>query len=105
LALLIAARPAHPDDEEVSAVRCDHELLRDGPQVRVVLPDVLPPDWDSIKREIEREIDDGAERVMVMRRDARSHAYDSGVERLVLGLEAEGIPTIIVWQDEPTALI
>jgi hypothetical protein len=89
----------------VSTVRCDYELVRDGPYVSVILPDVLPPDWAAVKRDIESEIDDGAERVMFMPGDARGDVYDLGVQALVSGFEAEGIETIVIWQAEPAAFV
>ncbi len=31
-----------------------HELLRTGENLRVTLPDVLPPDWDTLEKELDR---------------------------------------------------
>jgi hypothetical protein len=36
-----------------------HELLRNGPYLRVTLPDVLPPDWDALESDLDLELDDG----------------------------------------------
>jgi len=36
-----------------------HELLRNGPYLRVTLPEVLPPDWNSLERDLDLELDDG----------------------------------------------
>jgi hypothetical protein len=36
-----------------------HELLRNGPYLRVTLPDVLPPDWDSLENDLDLELDEG----------------------------------------------
>ena len=44
--------------------RC--ELLRNGPYLRVTLPDVLPQDWGALMRELRDEADDGVERVTVI---------------------------------------
>jgi len=81
-------------------MRDAYELTRDGPYVRVVLPDVLPPDWDALEREIGDEVEDGATRVMVMAGDAGS--LDTHRERLSVlarGLEDQGIDAVIIWQE------
>lgn len=36
-----------------------HELLRNGPYLRVTLPDVLPPDWDALESDLDLELDEG----------------------------------------------
>ena len=36
-----------------------HELLRNGPYLRVTLPEVLPPDWDSLETEVYLELSEG----------------------------------------------
>jgi len=82
-------------------MRDGYELTRDGPYVRVVLPDVLPPDWDCLEREIDEEVDDGATRIMVMVGDAGT--LDTHGERLTVlisTLRAEGVHALAVWQDE-----
>ena len=82
-------------------MRDAYELTRDGPYVRVVLPDVLPPDWDALGREIDDEVDDGATRVMLMAGDAGTlDVHGERLAVLVTGLEAEGIDAIVVWQDD-----
>jgi hypothetical protein len=42
------------------------ELQRNGPYLRVILPDVLPPDWTSLSRELELEVDEGVERATLI---------------------------------------
>jgi hypothetical protein len=82
-------------------MRDGYELRRDGPYVRIVLPDVLPPDWDTLEREIDEEVQDGATRVMVMVGDAGT--LDTHAERLavlVSALQTEGVHAVVVWQDE-----
>ena len=86
-------------------MRDRYELTCDGPYVRVVLPDVLPPDWDALEREIDEEVEDGATKVMVMAADERT--LDTHVERLsalVSQLRADGIDTVVVWQDDPVVV-
>lgn len=36
-----------------------HELLRNGPYLRVTLPDVLPPDWSSLESDLDLELEEG----------------------------------------------
>ena len=36
-----------------------HELLRNGPYLRLTLPDVLPPDWDALETDLDLELDEG----------------------------------------------
>ena len=38
-----------------------YELRRNGPYLRVILPDVLPPDWSPLARDLEIELDEGVE--------------------------------------------
>lgn len=38
-----------------------YELRRNGPYLRVILPDVLPPDWTSLTRDLELDLDEGVE--------------------------------------------
>ena len=52
-------------------MRYGSELMQDGPYLQVVLPDVLPPDWDALRHDVESAIDDGATRVTVIASDRR----------------------------------
>jgi hypothetical protein len=36
-----------------------HELLRNGPYLRVTLPEVLPPDWNALERDLDLELGEG----------------------------------------------
>ena len=36
------------------------EITAIGPYVRVTLPDVLPPNWEELTRDLEPELDEGA---------------------------------------------
>jgi hypothetical protein len=45
--------------EEVEEMLETHELLRNGPYLRVTLPEVLPPDWDSLESELDLEMGEG----------------------------------------------
>jgi hypothetical protein len=81
-------------------MRFDHEVVRDGPRIRVVLPDVLPPDWDGIERELRSEIEDGATQILVCA--AAFNGRDEADDRLITLLQlfaGEGIDTVAVWGD------
>jgi hypothetical protein len=41
-------------------MRSTTEITCDGPYLRVFLPDVLPPDWEALRRELEPELEEGA---------------------------------------------
>lgn len=43
-----------------------YELRRNGPYLRVILPDVLPPDWTKLSRDLELELDEGVERATLV---------------------------------------
>ena len=36
-----------------------YELLRNGPYLRVTLPEVLPPDWNSLESDLDLELGEG----------------------------------------------
>jgi hypothetical protein len=38
-----------------------YEFRRNGPYLRVILPDVLPPDWTALAHDLELELDEGVE--------------------------------------------
>jgi hypothetical protein len=36
-----------------------YELLRNGPYLRVTLPEVLPPDWNALESDLDLELTEG----------------------------------------------
>jgi hypothetical protein len=87
-------------------MRDRYELTRDGPYVRIVLPDVLPPDWDVLEGEIDEEVQDGAARVMVVAADERTlDTHGERLTELLAELEAEGVDTVVVWQDDDQPVV
>jgi hypothetical protein len=71
-----------------------------------VLPDVLPPDWDALERELAEEIEDGATRIMLMAGDAGTlDTHGERLTMLVSELEAEGVAALVVWQDEESLAV
>ena len=82
-------------------MRFDHEVVRDGPRIRVVLPDVLPPDWDGVEHHLRSEIDDGATPVLPVCA-AAFNGRDEADDRLIMLTESfagEGIDTVVIWSD------
>jgi hypothetical protein len=43
-----------------------HQLLRNGPSLRVILPDVLPPDWDALEADLDVEIEEPVDQATVV---------------------------------------
>ena len=87
-------------------MRDRYELTCDGPYVRVVLPDVLPPDWDALEREIDEEVEDGARKVMLMAADERTlDTHGERLSALVSGLQAQGIDIVVVRQDDEPLVV
>jgi hypothetical protein len=84
-------------------VRNGSELMHDGPYLQVVLPGVLPPDWDTLRRDVESAIDDGATRVTVIASDRVGSETDDGrLEAMVDSLKSEGVEVVVFRQGEPS---
>jgi hypothetical protein len=80
-------------------VRNGSELMHDGPYLQVVLPGVLPPDWDTLRRDVESAIDDGATRVTVIASDRVGSETDDGrLEAMVDSLKSEGVEVVVFRQ-------
>jgi hypothetical protein len=85
---------------EVRSMTFDYELVRDGPHVRVVLPDVVPPDWDGLERDLRSEIEDGATQIVVC--DGAFDGPEEADDRLITLIESladEGIDAVAIWHD------
>ena len=84
-------------------MRYGSELMQDGPYLQVVLPDVLPPDWDELRKDVEAAIDDGATRVTVIASDRVGlETDDDRLEAMVDSLKDEGVEVVVVRQGEPS---
>jgi len=72
-------------------------ITEDGPYLHVLLRDVLPPDWDELRRRLELEVEDGARSVTIA---VSGHCAippsDSDLLDLRDRLQAIGVPTMIV---------
>jgi hypothetical protein len=84
-------------------VRYGSELMQDGPYLQVVLPDVVPPDWDALRRDVESAIDDGATRVTVIASNCVGfETDDDGLEAMVNSLKDEGVEVVVFRQGWPS---
>ncbi len=82
-------------------MRCMSEITRDGPYLRVLLPDLLPPDWDALRRELDWEMEEGATDVTFVVGDGY-HEEDvaSAFTSVLASLADQGVATFVV---DPTA--
>ena len=78
-------------------MRSTSEISCDGPYLRVFLPDVLPPDWEALRCELEPELDEGASRVtLVVGRCAGITCDDPSLLDLVGSLQSSGVDAVVV---------
>ncbi len=72
-------------------------ITSDGPYLHVLLPDVLPPDWAALRRELEPEIDEGARHVtFAIGRSTGVKADDLDLIDLVDSLREAGLEAVIL---------
>jgi hypothetical protein len=72
-------------------------ITYDGPYLRVLLKDVLPPDWNDVRRELEREIECGARKVTIaIARSCDVSPRDPDLLDVRDRLQAIGVPTTIL---------
>jgi hypothetical protein len=78
-------------------VRYTTEISRDGPYIRVLLRDVLPPDWQALRRALEAELEEGANRVhLVLGECAACAPEDPEFVRLGQWLRQAGVDVVTV---------
>ena len=71
-------------------------LTTDGPYLHVLLPDVLPPDWQDLRHELEPELDEGVTHVtFVLGRCAGVEPDDEELRALVGSLRATGVEAVV----------
>jgi hypothetical protein len=84
-------------------VRDGSESMQDGPYLQVVLQDVVPPDWDALRRDVDSAIDDGVTRVRVIASDRVGvEPDDDRLEAMVDWLKDEGLEVAVLRQGEPS---
>ena len=72
-------------------------VTRDGPYLHVLLRDVLPPDWDELRRDLEDEIEFGARRVTIaLGHSSGTPSTDPELLHLRDRLQAIGVSTDIL---------
>jgi hypothetical protein len=77
-------------------MRYSHEISCDGPYVHVFLPDVVPPNWEALRRELEPELDEGASRVtLVIGRCSGIGCDDPSLLDLVGSLQSSGVDAVV----------
>jgi hypothetical protein len=78
-------------------MRLTHEISTDGPYLHVFLPDVVPTDWEALRRELEPELEEGASRVtVVVGRCTGIGVDDPSLLDLVGSLRSSGVQTVVV---------
>jgi hypothetical protein len=77
-------------------MRLTHEISTDGPYLHVFLPDVVPPDWEALRRELEPELEEGASRVtLVVGPCTCIDADDPALLDLVGSLRSSGVQAVV----------
>jgi hypothetical protein len=78
-------------------MRRNNEITCDGPYLRVLLPDVLPPDWEALRCELEPELNEGVSRVtFIVGRCAGIRCDDPSLLDLVGSLRSLGVDVTVV---------
>ena len=77
-------------------MRSTSEISCDGPYLRVFLPDVLPPDWEALRRELEPELDEGVSRVTFIVGRCAITCDDPSLLDLVGSLQSSGVDAAVV---------
>jgi hypothetical protein len=83
--------------KEVRIMQATSRITADGPYLHVLLPDVLPPDWEALRRDLEPEIEEGARHVtFVLGRRAGVEPSDLNLIDLVASLRSSGLDTLVL---------
>lgn len=78
-------------------MRHTSEISTDGPYLRVLLPDVLPPDWEALRRKLEPEVVEGVTRATVILGNcAGITPGDPDLEDMLGSLRSAGVDTLVV---------
>lgn len=76
-----------------------HEVARDGPYLRIVLPDAVPADWGALLRQVEFECEEPLTRATIVLRHPRSAEEATQVRRVMKRLVGSGADVSFVWRD------
>lgn len=72
-------------------------ITSDGPYLHVLLRDVVPPDWEELRQDLEPEINEGARHVtFALARTVRVTHRDPQLLKLVGALHDAGVESTIL---------
>lgn len=82
-------------------VLATYEVKRNGPYLRVVIPEVMPPDWEALRRDLVGELEEGGvTRVSIV---TPHFSYDrtdrEALSTFLQYLADERVDTCIEWRD------
>ena len=78
-------------------MRTNSRITTDGPYLHVLLPDVLPPDWETLRRDLDPEIDEGVTHItFALGRAAGVGPGDPELLELVGSLRASGVESAVL---------
>jgi hypothetical protein len=73
------------------------QITTDGPYLHVLMPDVVPPDWESLRRELDPEIDEGVTHItFALGRAAGVGPDDEHLLELVGSLRSSGVESVVL---------
>ncbi len=77
-----------------------HKVQRNGPYLRIVIPDVLPPDWGALRQDVTRELEEGGiDRVTIV---TPHFSYERNDREALIALfydVSSEVDTCIEWRD------
>jgi hypothetical protein len=77
-------------------MRLTHEISTDGPYLHIYLPDVVPPNWEALRRELEPELEEGASRVTLVVGPCTGIGVDDpSLLDLVGSLRSSGVQAVV----------
>jgi hypothetical protein len=87
------------EEKGVRHVLPTYQVHRDGPYLRIVIPHILPPDWEALRKEVVEELqDDAVDRISIV---TPRYSYDrpdrEALEQLVRDLALQDAQTHIEW--------
>jgi hypothetical protein len=74
------------------------EVTHDGPYLRIVLPDVVPPDWEALRRTVDFECGEPVARATIVAPRIRRSAGDEPLRGLIRQLQRAGATVVVAWR-------
>jgi hypothetical protein len=75
-----------------------YEITHDGPYMRIVLPDFLPPHWESLRREVAFECDEPVTRAVVVAPETMTTSGVCELDLVIELLEGAGADVFVEWR-------